>query len=167
MEPDLDIYDHLGAIDWFMHCGSEAIADLPFQYKLVQDASSALSSAVEQNWEDAGTEAQGDLTEYLAKNHSDSYGGHWNRLGDEIEAQLRSEIMPRVNKALAKIGAEGLSDSVLLDLSRIGLWASYKKRFNKVPGFFGDLLKVYESGHLPCGWIGDLDNWPEGTLVIY
>lgn len=35
------------------------------------------------------------------------------------------------------------------------------------PQFGLHLLKVYESGHFPCGWIGALKDWPHGTLVVF
>ena len=30
--------------------------------------------------------------------------------------------------------------------------------------FFLELLRVYEAGHFPCGWIGD---WPSEELTVY
>jgi hypothetical protein len=38
------------------------------------------------------------------------------------------------------------------------------KNIVPVDGFFENLLKIYESGYLPCGWSGKKD---KGTFYIY
>jgi hypothetical protein len=167
MEPNPEIFAKLLTLNWFRRCGAESPAHLPFPVQRVSSVADAIASSQSDLWADAKTEAQGDLTGYLAKNHSESYGGHWNRLGDALEERIQREVMPRVNEALGMIGAEVLSGAVLLDLTRIALWSAYSKRFRRVPDFFQKLLVVYECGHLPCGWSGALDMWPEGQLVIY
>jgi hypothetical protein len=167
MEPDNEIYMKMNEIKWFVRCGMKPPNDLPFQLQQVTDVNIAIENALDPNWQDAGTAAQGELTGYLARTDYDVYGTSWNRLGDIIEEQIQKETMPKVNEALSRMAAENLSNVVLLDLNRIALHSAYKKRFKKVPDFYERLLKVYESGHLPCGWIGDLDLWPEGKLIVY
>ncbi len=167
MELDPEICSKLAAIDWFSRCGSEPVQTLPFQFQRASDIAAAITHARGLAWRDAGTAAQGDLTGFLAKHHYECYAGHWNRLGDAVEDRMQREIMPTVKEALANLSAEVLSDLVLLDLNRIAIHSAYSKRFKRLPDFFQRLLVVYERGHLPCGWIGDLDLWPEGELLIY
>jgi hypothetical protein len=166
MEANPEFFLRLLAVNWFAQCGVESPDDFPFGVQRLKSVVDAIASAESNLWADVKTEAQGDLTEYLAKNHYDAYGD-WNRLGDAIEERIQSEVMPTVNEALEKMGAQVLSEAVLLDLTRIALWSAYNKRFRRVPDFFQRLLMVYERGHLPCGWSGNLDSWPAGQVVIY
>lgn len=167
MEPNPEIFARLLAVNWFSQCGVESPTEFPFPASRLKSIGDAIAGSQSELWTDAKTEAQGDLTAYLAKNHYDAYGGTWNRLGDAIEERIQRTVMPKVNEALGKMGAEVLSGAVLLDLTRIALWSAYSKRFRRVPDFFQSLLVVYERGHLPCGWSGNLGSWPEGQLVIY
>lgn len=167
MDSDQGIHFKMSEIEWFSRCGTQPLGDLPVHFQRTPNLTAAVTSACGPVWKWVGTEAQNDLTGYLAKHHYVSYAGHWNRLGDAIEDRIQKEIMPQVNDALARLGAESLSHLVLLDLTRIALWAAYRKRFKRVPDFFEKLFAVYESGYLPCGWEGDLEAWPEGKLIVY
>lgn len=167
MDLDLEIYAKLREIEWFARCGIEPPDQFDFEAEYVATLADALSGVESVQWEDARTEAQGDLTGYLARNCSDLYGGHWNRLAKVSRHRIQTEIMPTVLQALGKLGAEQISDSVLLDLNRIALQWSYQKRCPGVPDFFTKLLQVYASGRLPCGWSGNLDEWPTGRFVVY
>jgi hypothetical protein len=56
---------------------------------------------------------------------------------------------------------------ILLELNLAAMEVSYRRKFRKAPAFFERLLDIYEAGHLPCGWEGDLDHWPEGSLLVH
>jgi hypothetical protein len=167
MELNPEIFKNMSEINWFNNCGMEPPDDLPFHIQRSIDISSAISTALDPDWQNAGTAAQGDLSGYLAGHHYDSYGGHWNNLSRKSHEIIKSEIMPKVEEALINISADELLDIVLLDLNRIAIHSIYKKHYKRIPDFYERLLKVYKSGHLPCGWIGDFDLWPEGKLVVY
>lgn len=166
MELNADIYTKLVATDWFRHCGSEPPSNMPFPVQRVSTAAEAIASALGPTWQDVRTEAQGDLTGYLAKHHPDA-DACWNQLAMASRQRIQNEVMPQVNDALRRISAGALSDAVLLDLNRIALQSAYAKRFRRVPDFFQKLFTIYERGHLPCGWSGDLQAWPEGQFVVY
>ncbi len=167
MDLDSDIYLRFAACKWFGHCGEIVTKQFPFPISIASDVTAVIANAQSELWEDIRTEAQGELTGYLAKHHYDSYGGHWNRLGNLAYERLKKEVMPTIDLSLQRIGAHVLSANVLVDLVRIALWSAYRKRFKRVPDFFEKLLAIYEQGHLPCGWKGDLDAWPVGTLVVF
>ncbi|HLJ96491.1 MAG TPA: hypothetical protein VKU02_25180 [Gemmataceae bacterium] len=167
MELSLEIYKRFTTIPWFSHCGNLACGEFAFPVVQVKTAEEATKSALSDLWADARTEAQGDLTGYLAKKHKDAYGGHWNRLAKASREKIQKEIMPGVIYALDKLGAPTLAESVLLDLNRIALYSAYGQRFRGLPDFFAKLLLVYEKGYLPCGWQGDLNTWPNGTIVLF
>lgn len=167
MELDPGIYEKMRAIDWFRQCGMELPTDLPFHIQRAPDIVATIASARAPSWQDAGTAAQGELTRYLAKTNYEVYGTNWNRLARASRERMEQDVMPGVKEALARISTEVLSDVVLLDLNRIAIRSAFSKQFRRVPDFYERLLVVYENGHLPCGWIGDLDLWPQGQLVVY
>jgi hypothetical protein len=166
MELDRGIFSTMGRVNWFSECGTVPRSDLPFKFERASDVESAISAASLPIWRDAKTEAQGDLTAYLAKHHYDAYD-HWNRLSRASKEQIQMEIMPSVNERLNAMSAGSLSDMVLLDLNRIAIYSAYAIRFKRVPDFFRRLLVIYERGYLPCGWLGDVGMWPEGKLILY
>lgn len=169
MELDTNIYERMKTIQWFSNCGKQPqTPPMSFPVKWCESLSSALSLVQSDKWSDAKTEAQGDLTGYLAKNHCDAYGGHWNRLAKASRKKIQDEIMPIVGIALSTICvADSLEQVLLLDLNRIALQAAYKRRFRNVPDFFEKLLDVYENGFLPCGWEGALRDWPTGEIIVF
>jgi len=166
MELNNEIYTKMIAIEWFGVCGSTLRSDIPFPFQQLPTATDAVASGLGQVWQDARTEAQGDLTGYLAKYHADAYD-LWNSLAKASRQRIQKDVMPQVNDGLGHISASVLSDTVLLDLNRIALQSAYAKRFRRTPDFFARLLAVYQRGHLPCGWNGSLTLWPEGQLIIY
>ena len=166
MELNNDIYAKLITIEWFRRCGCDLPDEMPFSVQRIPTTIDAVTSALGSMWQEARTEAQGDLTGYLAKHHADAYG-HWNSLVKMSRQRIQKDDMPNVKDGLGRISASALSDTVLLDLNRIALQSAYGKRFRSLPDFFAKLLAVYERGHLPCGWHGPLTLWPAGQLIVY
>lgn len=168
MDLDSEIYEQMKEIKWFTRCGKELTNEFDFAVAGAPSLSEAMIGIQSNQWQDARTEAQGDLTSYLSKNYLNLYGGHWNRLAKASRLRIQAEIMPAVSIALAELTNEQkISDAVLLDLNRIALQASYRKRCKRVPSFFAQLLSIYAAGRLPCGWRGNLDSWPTGIIVVY
>lgn len=166
MELDPQAYGLLFAVDWFARCGEEPQFTISQVFERVPDLSAAISGALGDSWQDARTRAQGDLTGYLAGRDYDAYG-HWNALAKSSRMRIQQEVMPSVQSALTRIDATVVADSVLLDLNRFALFAAYNKRFSGVPHFFDQLFLVYQAGHFPCGWRGDMADWPVGKLLVF
>ncbi|GEM_PF-3271140 len=86
----------------------------------------------------------------------------------EIGPQVSASIGKRMTELrAAKEWDQCLLAKLLVNASRAALEITYRRRFHKAPVFFERLLEVYEAGRLPCGWDGDLDNWPEGKLMVH
>lgn len=166
VELDKQVYAKMFAIDWFSHSGSELPRSLPFPVQRISTLSDAVNLALGDIWQDVRTEAQGDMTGYLAKHHADAYAS-WNSLAKESRQRIQKDIMPKVIDRLDQIDASSLSETILLDLNRIALYSAYANRFRGVPDFFHKLFSIYEWGYLPCGWSGRLTCWPEGQLILY
>jgi len=166
MELHVDIYAKMIAINWFSRCGSDPPSDMPFPIQRTTVATDVVALALGETWQDARTEAQGDLTGYLAKHHADAYDA-WNQLAKASRQRIQNDIMPGVNDGLGRISGDALSDAVLLDLNRIALQSAYANRYRRVPDFSQKLFAVYQHGHFPCGWSGDLASWPDGKLLVF
>lgn len=165
MKLDTKFYDEIGTIPWFVNCG--ASVGLPTHLLRAQSSEEAVSLLGSPLWADVRTEAQGDLTGYLAKHHYTSYGGYWNNLAKESRARLEKELMPKLIESLAAVGLPDITKDVMLDINRAALEATYAHRFPKIPKFFSRLLDIYKSGHLPCGWTEGMEKWPEGGIIAF
>ena len=167
IELDRAVYEGLLGCPWFSSCGLPEIPDVGLAVRPIQDASIAMASLASASWRDARTHAQGELTGYLAKNDYSTYGTHWNKLARESE-ELDRTLRSKVADSLVARGLERhFAQSVLVDVGRAVLEISFRKRFKRAPVFFERLLEVYRAGHVPCGWDGELDVWPQGTLLVH
>jgi hypothetical protein len=165
---DNDFYGRLRSIRWLNACGSPDRPILGREISWVEDRITALSLVKSDLWQDAKTEAQGDLTGYLAKHHYSDYGGQWNMLAKQSKALLERDLSQPLAEGLQKAGiSEDLKAIVLVDLNRAALETAYRRKFPKAPMFFEQLVALYESGRLPCGWDGVMDNWPRGRIIAF
>ncbi len=159
----------LSKTDWFSGLGvAPCSLSIPVQW--VASLPVALASLLSDPWADVKTEAQGDLTSFLAKQCAELYGGVWNGLAARVEQRVIHEVMPAVERAVCDWpDGRTVADHVRLDLTRAVLERTYARQVPRVPRFFGNLALVYKSGHLPCGWSADVGSreWRAGTLVAY
>ena len=163
-----DIYTTLERIPWLSSLGKQGATALDFEIKVVTDRQTAESLFHSDDWTDAKTEAQGDLTGYLAKYHYSSYGGFWNNLAKESRGLVEKAVSLKLTEAImADLLPSGMLQPILVDINRAALEIAYRRRFPKAPVFFERLLKVYEAGHLPCGWDGKMSDWPAGMVMVF
>jgi hypothetical protein len=167
MQLDRSIISELQGVPWLQNCGN----DQPKELEDIQKATDeihALSLLASDNWADARTEAQGDLTSYLSKHHYNAYGGYWNNLAKEATKLIENVALEPIKSELKRREwPEDLSKSMIVDLTRAVLEVSYRTKFKKAPAFFGCILEIYRMGHLPCGWSGKMTKWPEGVVIAY
>ncbi len=167
MHVDRNIIVRLRAIQWFANCGNGPPQEL-CQIKNVSDAGLALTHFVSANWEDAKTEAQGDLSGYLSAIDYQAYGGMWNNLAREVTILVEEAVERDLSEALSCRGwGEEMLKPIVVDLVRAVMEATYREKFRKAPVFFDTILAIYEADHLPCGWTGDMCEWPEGSILAY
>jgi hypothetical protein len=162
-----DLYREISKINWFFMYNKEITTSFPFDVIKITDTSEAHSLFVSEKWIDAKTEAQGDLTGYLSKYHAGAYAGIWNILAKQSRQMLETSASGKVKTALNNHHLpENYLSMILLDVNRAILELTYRQAFPKIPVFFENLLTIYKSGYLPCGWNGELENWPLGKLLI-
>ena len=86
----------------------------------------------------------------------------------EITRQVAASIGTRmVELRKAQAWEQCLITKILVTINRASLEMTYRQKFHRAPIFFERVLEVYEAGHLPCGWEGDLDDWPDGKLLVH
>ena len=168
MNLPFDIYPDLERVPWFSGIERANLSTFDFPVVRAADRSSAEASYWSAEWEEIKTEAQGNLTGYLAKNHYESYGGYWNKLAKQSRELIETAVSARLAAAIrdARFPVASMLQPIVVDINRAALEISYRHRFPKAPAFFENLLKVYQAGHLPCGWIGETCQLPSGTLVV-
>lgn len=167
MQVDPDIIVRLRGIQWFVNCG-KGLPQRLGQIRSVSDAGLALTHFVSAHWADAKTEAQGDLTGFLSAADYQAYGGTWNNLAREVAPLVEEAITRDLSEALSGQGwGEEMRKPIVVDLVRAVMEATYREKFRRAPGFFQTILAIYEAGHLPCGWAGDMREWPEGSILAY
>lgn len=167
MQLDRSLVAQIRNIPWLQECG-KALPEELSGVLTANDEDHALALFNSAGWADVRTEAQGDLTGYLAKNHYNAYGGHWNKLAKEAKMVVEDAALESLLSALHQKGWDNrLSGSIVLDLTRIMLERSYQARFRKAPMFFGTLFAIYQAGHLPCGWSRAVSDWPKGAVIAY
>lgn len=162
MEMDKEIKNRLLKIDWLCNCGSIDILHLQNDYIYIKKTKEIETSLDNYKWENVGLKASGDFTEYLSLNYpkEDRY---WNQLvaeaKEEIIVNISQSIIDKCNEL--EVLPE-MVDYINWDIVTIAVIYSYKRYHES--DFYNDMLKIYEAGHLPCGWIG---RYPKGKFKIF
>ena len=85
-----------------------------------------------------------------------------------VDRTARVSLGAKVSELLDENDPKGAIEwQIVTNMNRAALEISYRSKFPKVPIFFENLLTVYASGRLPCGWAGDLNEFPKGELLVY
>ena len=147
-------------------CLGTASRELSSAYEQLATPRAALAAAAESLWQDARTEALGDLTAAITVRDPDAMAC-WNPLSDAIGALVFTDLLPPAAAILREQGLEALLPQVEFDLAWIGLYLAYSTTYKSLPDFSGCLLQIYRQGHLPCGWSGAMSHWPSGRLQFY
>lgn len=152
------IKSRLSAIKWFANVGKplESFKNIN-QLSSIFEVGEHLGSAI---WENTTLEAANEISGFLVNKHSSLFQ-HWNIIACEARNYYKKNIADLVY--INGIDNKLLNQCVGWDITHF-LIEDYYKTVLKEPLFFECLLKVYESGHLPCGWQGC---WPKGNLIIY
>jgi hypothetical protein len=161
---ETDLATRLEAIDWFSKCGETFHFDLTMKVEQVKTWPQATKILQSQSWEDATLEARNQLTEFLADHHPERFD-QWNNITEQFKDEL---ITPLTKKVWLPYQRAHQLDIKLVHNVQWNILAALMENAyldcNHQSFFFLELLRVYEAGHMPCGWLG---NWPNGKLVIF
>lgn len=161
MKPVQEIYERIAKIDWFSNCGKE-INDIGISYEPMKDWKTAVQKCKSNVWESVQLEARNILTVALSNNWPNE-DRLWNEITDQAKELLNIGVIPVITEF---VNHRQLDIAVLHSVRWDTLAAMMEHAYSPYvkPGFYTELLKVYEVGHFPCGWKG---KWPDGTLLIY
>ena len=163
MTIDNEIKERLLHIDWMKCCGNQNLLELVNEYAYVKNVKNIEKSLEKYKWENVCLDASGELTVYLSLHYSEQYNKYWNIMVDEAKAEIITSISKTIANRCKKLEIpEKMNDYINWDIVTIALAFSYKKYYEST--FYDDMLKIYESGHLPCGWIG---RYPKGKFKIF
>ena len=172
--PDHSFIAKLEGLPLFEHCGEITHLKLPFNYRQVFDKPLVNQELTSPNRSDFTLEARNRLTLYLHHNKREDYQP-WN----SIALAYKPFVLQLTPKSVQFAAANGI-DPVLAHATDWNLLAMcmenhYQKTAPRIPVFFLNLLPIYEAGHTPCGWDGEVEedlkgrpmDMSQGTLLIY
>ncbi|WP_374966110.1 hypothetical protein [Lysinibacillus sp. RS5] len=161
MESLHDIQERIVKIDWFSKCGEISIVNTNLNYGFVKNWSE-VSKKCNNHWDNFKLGIRNELTSSLHENWRDQYR-EWNNITSEAKSFLNEDVLHKIAQYLNDKGIdENVFESIEWDLLTSMMEYSYCSYTGF--GFYTELLKIYESGHIPCGWKG---KWPEGTILIF
>lgn len=164
VEINKDLVEHLYSIPWFQNCGE----DIPHLGLKVSTKEEVIKRNASIKWGNTVLDFQGDLTVKLSKRQI-SHEGDEYKLWNGMVNEWKSTYLPKLDDIwTARLGETGLNTKEIFNMVRFCVlaivMADAYKNIVPVEDFFENLLKIYESGHLPCGWSGKKD---KGTFYIY
>lgn len=157
-----NVKDRFRAIDLFRNCGGRI--ELSFPVTQVCSWDDASQYFCDPEWENTTLVASNELAECLHKNFKEEYR-NWNRCADAGRKFLNEELVERIEAWQVSKNLDSIFvDCVKWDLLHAIILQQYKAELSgELPEFYGNLLRVYEAGHYPCGWSGA---YPDGLIVI-
>lgn len=159
---DKEIKEKLLEIDWLVHCGNQEVIGITNNYVYIKDTEDIRKMLKSVKWDNICNKAIGDLTEYLSIHHSKKYH-FWNPMVDEAKDSIIANNSDIVKERCKILGIpEEMFYNIRMDIVNIALAYSYKEYYESE--FYKDMLKIYELGHLPCGWVGSYSN---GKFKVY
>lgn len=160
----VDIPARLKTIDWFANVGKPLQLDVTMPVEQVKSLAQAAKHLASLSWFNTLIDSQNQLTGYLHQHHMDRYRD-WNKIGMKMNREV---IAPLVKKHWEPFRHQHGLDAKCLGPIQMSVRLAFMENAYldcKHGSFFNsELLRVYEAGHLPCGWKG---RWPQGTLLVY
>ena len=158
-----DLPARIEAIRWFSKCGEPLALDLTMEVESVRSWPTAMQACQSVAWENVELEALNQLRVWLHRNVGERY--HWNDIVDRHKTEV---IAPLIKEKVVPFQLErGLDVTLVHSTSWDVLGALMENSYldtHHPAHFFLELLRVYEAGHFPCGWLG---NWPKGRLIVF
>ena len=151
---------HIHQIDWFSNVGLPVVGD-PEELVQVTSWAQACESCEGRVWDDVQLDASNNLTAFLSLTCRMEYR-KWNTIVNAV----KTEFEPAWAKMRRRVKELGLPVTVIHCVQWDTCAAAAEQAYLQwnPPFFFARLMRFYESGHFPCGWVGD---WPDGKLLVF
>lgn len=150
--------DRVLNINWFSEIGKQWITSENINANSLIDAEAYLASP---EWESVTLEESNKISGYLSIKDSIIFQ-EWNGLIKEAKLFFQKDVLrgvPHINNFDNRL----LHQCMEWDVVHYLVEEAYKEKLKR-PFFFNELINIYESGHMPCGWAGKR---PGGKLIIY
>lgn len=155
--------EELLSCKWLQNCGEQQNMPYDFDFSFQEDSREVIKTINSIEWENVCLEESGNITEYLAVHNKEEYNKNWNQLVKKIKLEVLPQIIDKIQEEIAKKGfPENVIDDIKFNLVTILTSDAYSKYYSSE--FCSRLLKIYTSGHLPCGWDGE---YPDGKIVVF
>ncbi len=146
---------------WLQSCGTAE--DLGFEVTYIKPQSKAEKKLCSLSWENICLEAYGDFSSYLCKNHKADFNKYWNETVKKIKQEYINPMSATLENAVSGFNAkENILNNIRFNLVMLFMAEFYSEYYRC--DFFDNMLKIYLSGHLPCGWSG---RYPNGMFYVY
>ncbi len=163
MEIKQVLYNSLMECNWFANCGTDCNSEYAFDTCMVNSEKVVLKNISGIKWERVCMEEQGNLTGYLHMNHRTEYNEYWNKEVGIIKEKYLPAIVDKIGIKLKekKYSPEIMNDIRynLIIIMRADFYSEFYTSY-----FYTNILEIYLSGHVPCGWQG---KHPSGKLIVF
>lgn len=157
------LYKSLINCNWFQSSGSMDNISYNFDRQIVTSRKQLIKNIQSLSWENICQDAQGDLMEYLGTYYTEEFDNYWNKNVIYIKKNYLPTILDNINGAIKdKDFSPEIIYSISHNILMIIISDYYSGYYESV--FFKNLLEIYLSGHIPCGWKG---KYPEGRIMVY
>lgn len=146
---------------WLKNCGDGFFDQ--FEVVVVKDREKAIKNVTSAKWSNSCLEAQNDLTSYLFFNYRESYEKNWNNEVVRVKQEYWSKMSDTI---LAVLESKGFPNEVMshVQFNVVGLFMANFYSECYTSEFYIQMLEIYLSGHLPCGWSGGKKS---GKFMVY
>ncbi|CQR59041.1 hypothetical protein [Paenibacillus riograndensis] len=158
-----DFYnDRLVKINWFEHCGKPIDRSISKNNFIAVKGWREAEKGMNFSWDNMKLNVRNDLTLALHEQFREEYR-EWNKITLEVKKMLGEGVLKDIHYYVMKNKlSPNVYESIEWDLITILMEHAYSSLVK--PGFYFQLLEIYEQGHVPCGWKG---KWPSGSLKVF
>ena len=157
-----EFIEAINSCPWLKNCGVCSCLELGFEIVLIPDRQEVVKRIAERKWEDLCLRKQGDLTAFLCVHCKDEYQ-QWNNIVDIVKEKYMDPVIQEIKSALNQIGLnESVLPNVQWDILSLFMASYYSDYYSDE--FYEKMLRIYLSGHMPCGWTGGLK---DGKFLVY
>lgn len=161
MELKTDFVKQIMNCRWFENCGNLSFDK--FDVILLKNKEEVIESINSIKWENVCLEKSGDFTFFLSQNYKKQYNEMWNTEVKAIKKIYISKLSKGLKTGLIKSNLPlDILDDVKFNVVTLFMANYFSDYYTNE--FFEQMLQIYLSGHLPCGWSGNVE---DGKFIAF
>lgn len=147
--------------NWFENCGDGFFKG--FDVVMITNKNEVVKKINSLKWENTCLEKRGDFTFFLSQNYKEQYNKFWNKEIEDIKRRYMGGVSKKCTAALLKKDLPlDIVNDIKFNVLTLFMLNYYSEYY--FSDFFDQMLQIYLSGHLPCGWSGNLK---DGKFIVY